>query len=319
MAKTRIQDVIQPEVFAPYVIERTTQLSALFRSGIVTDVKADLGTDLKEGGKTITMPFWTDLAGADVVLSDTDALTVNKISAKKDVAVMHFRGNAWAANDLAAQLSGDDPMDAIAELVASWWARMMQNTLISTLKGAFAAASAATNILDISGSAGAAALISGSTFIDAAQKLGDAQGVLASIAMHSAVRAALAKKDLIQTMRDSEGNVTFDTFMGKRIIVDDSMPVSEGVYTTYIFGAGAIGFSEGGILNPTETDRDILAADDIMTSRRAFVMHPRGIMWKGTPTGASPTNTELETGTNWERVYEAKNIRIVQFKHKISA
>jgi hypothetical protein len=33
----------------------------------------------------------------------------------------------------------------------------------------------------------------------------------------------------------------------------------------------------------------------------------------------SPTNTEFENGSNWTRVYENKNIRIVQFKHRIAA
>lgn len=319
MPKTQISDVIVPSVFVPYVIERTAELSALFQSGIVSRVGVALGGDLTEGGTTVNMPFWADLDGDDEVLSDTNALTPGKISAKKDVAVLHFRGKAWSANDLAAQLSGDDPMGAIAELVASWWARKQQKVLISTLKGAFAAASAAGNVHSINAGSGEAAVISGKTFIDASQKLGDAQDRLVAVAMHSATRAELAKKDLIQTIRDSEGRTLFDTFMGKRVIVDDSMPVAGDVYTTYLFGEGAVGYQEGGVLRATETDRDILAGDDVMTNRRAFILHPRGIMWKGSPTGASPTNTELEVGTNWERVYSNKNIRIVQFNHKIVA
>jgi len=33
--------------------------------------------------------------------------------------------------------------------------------------------------------------------------------------------------------------------------------------------------------------------------------------------GPTPSNTELATYQNWKRVYEAKNVRIVQFKHKL--
>lgn len=317
MAKTQIADVIVPQIFAPYVIERTAALSALWQSGIVSDVRAEIASDLTKGGTTIDMPFWTDLTGDDEILSDSNALSVDKISAKADVAVLHFRGKAWSGNDLAAQLAGDDPMKAIGELVAAWWARKMQSTLLSTLTGAFGAASMVGNVHDISAATDETAVIAGATFIDAAQKLGDAKDKLAAVAMHSATQAYLAKKDLIQTARDSEGRVVFDTFMGKRVIVDDSMPVADSVYTTYLFGAGAVGYTEGGVLKPNEVDRDILAGDDVMTSRRAFVLHPRGIMWKGSPTGASPTNTELATGTNWQRVYESKNIRIVQFKHRL--
>jgi hypothetical protein len=48
------------------------------------------------------------------------------------------------------------------------------------------------------------------------------------------------------------------------------------------------------------------------------VLHPRGVRWVGAPAGVSPTNTEFETGTNWSRVYDPKQIRIVQFVHKIA-
>ena len=38
MAATVLADVIVPEVFTPYMIERTTELSAFFQSGIVQTV-----------------------------------------------------------------------------------------------------------------------------------------------------------------------------------------------------------------------------------------------------------------------------------------
>jgi len=52
-------------------------------------------------------------------------------------------------------------------------------------------------------------------------------------------------------------------------------------------------------------------------NRRRFVLHPRGVKWVGSPAGSSATNAELATGTNWVRVYEPKNVRIVAFKHKL--
>ncbi len=319
MAKTQIADVIVPEIFIPYVIERTAELSALWASGIVSAVEPEnMPFDLNRGGQTISMPFWVDLDGDDEVLSDSVPLTTDKIQASLDLAVIHFRGRAWSANELAHQVAGDDPMGAIANLVAAWWSRRMQATTLSTLKGIFASASMASNVHDVSALAGDAALITGDTFIDAAQKLGDAQSVLTAIAMHSMTRASLAKRDLIETIRDSEGRTVFENFMGKRVIVDDGMPQTGGVYTSYLFGAGALGYKEGGVLTPVETDRNSLAHDDILINRRAFVLHPRGVAWRGTPTGASPTNTEIGVGTSWERVYEAKNIRMAKFVHKIA-
>lgn len=323
MAKTKISDIIVPEIWAPYVIRRSMELSALFQSGIITDIGNEIGTGLTAGGNTINMPYFADLSGDDEVLSDSAALEVDKISARKDVAVVHFRGKAWSVNDLARQLSGADPMQAITDLAATYWNRKMQTILLKTLAGALGAA--ASNVKDITdtsttpSSAQAPTGINAATFIDACQLLGDAQSQVVAVAMHSAVRSQLAKNDLIETIRDSEGRTVMETFMGKRVICDDGMPYDSSTqnYTTYIFGAGAVGYSEGGVLDAVETDRDSLAGDDVLINRRCFVLHPRGIKWKGTASGASPTNTELQTTSNWEKVYDTKQIPIIAFKHKL--
>ncbi|MFD1179215.1 major capsid protein [Paenibacillus puldeungensis] len=317
MGATKIADVIVPEVFNDYIIERTAQLSALVQSGIIVpDPQLDALAD--SGGTIINMPFWSDLSGDSQVLSDQTPLTVNKITSNKDQARLHTRGNAWGANDLAKALSGDDPMGAIGDLVAEYWNRDRQKMLFSTLKGVFAAASMSGNVSDISAATADAALISPATTIDAQYKLGDAAGKLTAFSMHSAVYAYLQKQRLIEYAVDPVTGVTFATYLGRRVIVDDGHPVSSGVYTTYLFGSGAIGFGNGAAPVPTETDRDSLQGEDILINRQHFVLHPRGVKWtEAGVTGVSPTNAELEAATNWTRVYENKNIRIVQFKHKI--
>lgn len=316
---TKIADVIVPEVFNPYVINRTMELSALFQSGIVEN-NAEFDRLASAAARTVHMPFWNDLTGDDEVLSDSAALTPTKITAGQDEAVILRRGKAWGANDLAAALAGDDPMRAIGDLVASYWARMMQKALISILNGVFSSASMAGNVHDISTQTGGAEVINASNFVDAVQKLGDAKSQLTGVVMHSAVEAALAKQDLIQYERPSAGSPEVPFYMGKRVIVDDSCPVNAGVYTTYIFGPGAIALGNG---NPvgfvaTETDRDSLAGEDYLINRKTYILHPRGVAFTSSSVaGSSPTNTELANGANWNRVYENKQIRIVQFRHKI--
>lgn len=317
MAVTRIADVIVPQIFNPYVTQRTAELSALVQSGvIVPDPQLDVLAS--SGGKLVNMPFWNDLTGADEVLSD-NVLTPEKITANQDQAVLLMRGKAWRTNDLAKALSGDDPMRAIGDLVSTYWARQRQKTLVSILKGVFASTSMANNLHDISANTGAAAVISGSTFIDAKTKLGDAADRLTAVAMHSATFAKLEKDNLISFIPNSQGVVEFPTYMGKRVIIDDGCPASAGVYTTYLFGEGAIGYGNGSAPVPTETDRDSLAGDDILINRQHFLLHPRGVKFtSASVAGASPTNAELETATNWSRVYENKNIRIVAFIHKLA-
>nr|WP_231607141.1 major capsid protein [Enterococcus faecalis] len=239
-AKTKIEDVIVPEVFNSYVIERTAELSALYQSGIVVK-DPELDALATAGGKLINMPFWQDLTGEDEVLSDTDSLETDKITASQDVAALLMRGKAWKVNDLSKALSGDDPMRAIGDLVAAYWARRQQATLLSVLKGVFGAASTKMNenSLDISAETGNDSAFTGETFLDASYKLGDAEEKLTAIAVHSSVYANLRKQNLIEFLLDSN-NTKIPTYMGKRVIVDDGMPVSGDVFTSYIFGQGLL-------------------------------------------------------------------------------
>jgi len=321
VTKTIITDVIVPSVFNPYVVERTAELSAFYQSGIIARSE-QLDTLARAGGKLINMPYWEDLDGPDEVLDDETALTVGKISASKDVAALLARGRAWSVNDLAKALSGDDPMKAIGDLVALYWARRFQSVLINTLAGIFGDSTTGMdgNIHDISaeGTAATRSIAAGTT-VDALYKLGDANQRLTGFAMHSATVAKLTKDDLIETIPGSEGKPTIKYFLSKPVVEDDGLPVENGVYTTYIFGQGAFGWGEGAAPVPTEMDRDSLAGDDILINRRHFILHPRGVAFKNVSVdGATPSNTELANYENWERVYEPKNVRIVQFKHKLA-
>lgn len=319
MAATKIADVIVPEVFNPYVVQRTAELSAFYQSGIIQTVDGLNVLGLR-GGTTIALPFFKDLTGEEEILSDTAPLGVDKITSAQDIAVLHARGKAWGVNDLARALSGADPMGAIADMTAAYWARRWQALILAELEGVFKSASMAGNVLDISGETGDAAVASSDTMVDAAYLLGDAASILTGYAMHSATLAYFVKLGLAQDeMIDYEGNIQPASFMGKRVIVDDGMPVASGVHTVYMFGQGAIGYGEGNAPVPTETDRDSLQGEDILINRAHFVMHPRGVRWIGTSSGVSPTNAELRVGTNWERVYENKQIRVVQVKFRTAA
>lgn len=314
MATTRISDVIVPEVFNPYVVQKTMEKSALYQSGIITN-NPELDRLATSGGTTINMPYWDDLSGDDEVLTDDGALTPGKITSGQDIAVLLMRGKAWSANDLAKALSGSDPMSAIGDLVADYWARRLQAALISELTGVFAAESMAGKVLNISGEV-TENMIDGESFLDALQLMGDAKDRLTGVIMHSATETKLRKNNLIATEFDSD-NKPISYFMEKRVIVDDGCPYADGVYTTYLFGQGAVGLGNGSAPVPTETDRDSLAGDDILINRKHFILHARGVKWIGTAAGSSPTNTELATGTNWSKVYDDKAIRMVKFVHKL--
>lgn len=317
---TRITDVIQPEVFTPYVIQRTMELSALVQSGIMQH-SAEFD-QLASGPNTIVnMPFWDDLTGDPEVMDDTGDTVPGKINANKDVARKQGWVKSFGANALAGHLAGDDPMRAIAELFASYWARQNQNILLSILDGVFASASMAEKVHDISAETGDAALISGNTLLDAFQLMGDAKDLLTGIMINSNVENYLAK----QGLKEGEINgIRVPQWQGKTVIVDDGMPfdTTTGVGIAYIFGAGAIAYGNGSDPNILQTEvvrKGLsLAGEDILVNRRLPLIHPRGVKWTETNVaGTFPDFDELEDGDNWDRVYEPKAVRIVKFVFKI--
>ena len=321
-AGTTLSDVINPTpLFLDYVTRRTSELSAIFSSGIATrDGQFDMLAS--EPAQVHNMPFFTDLTGdSENVVEGTD-LTADKIGSKMDASTTIRRAKMWSATDLSAQLSGADPMSAIGDLVAGFWARDHQKELLNILDGVFAATTMSDHILDISAKTGKAANFSGEGFIDAMQLMGDARNALTAVVMHSATKSYLDKLNLIQTIRQSDAT-SFDYYMGRRVIVDDGCPVDTDKYTTYLFGEGAIAYGVGSPvgMTPVETDRDKRKGSgvDYLISRKAFILHPRGVKWtnKTRANAESVSRAELKNGGNWERVYEPKQIRIVKFVHKL--
>ena len=159
-------------------------------------------------------------------------------------------------------------------------------------------------------------------FIDAEQKLGDAKAQLTGVCMHSATEAYLKKQNLIETVQPSN-DVAFGLYQGKRVIVDDGCPVADSVYTTYLFGNGAVALGNGNPVGfvPTETDRAKRKGSgiDYLINRKTMILHPRGIAWQNAVAekAEGPSRTEVADPKNWKPVYEPKQIRIVAFRHKL--
>lgn len=334
MAGTTLEDVIVPELFNPYVVNRTMELSALVQCGIIAN-SPEFDRLASQAAPTVNMPFFEDLTGESEQVIEGKDLEDSKIESNKDAAAVFRRAKMWSATDLSAAMAGTDPMLAIGDLVAVFWQRDLQKELIAVLNGIFGTIPAVTgdnaapaqtrlasNLLDISGKSGAAAQWSGSAFIDAEQLLGDAKAQLTGICMHSATEAALKKQNLIDTVQPSN-DVGFQTYQGKRIIIDDGCPVKNGVYTTYLFGNGAIALGNGSPAGfvPTETDRAKRKGSgvDYLINRRTNILHPRGVAFTNASVAKKegPSRAELQDPVNWEPVYEPKQIRIVAFKHKL--
>lgn len=332
MPITKIADVIVPELFNRYVINRTMELSALVRSGIVVN-SPEFDRLASEAARTHNMPFFEDLTGDSEDTLEDVKMTPAKIGSNEDVSTTLLRQKMWASTNLSAALAGSDPMKAIGDLVAGFWARDMQKELIALLAGIFGTYTPeggtvttpmSAHILDLTKQTAAAAkIISASAFIDACQLMGDAQGLLTDVAMHSATKAYLKKQNLIETERDST-DVEFDTYQGRRVTVDDGCPVDkDGTYTTYLFSQGAVALGNGSPVGhvATEVDRDKQTGGgvDYLINRKAYILHMRGVAYTGAVREhvETPTREELKKAENWNPVYESKQLRVVALKHKI--
>lgn len=319
---TTLQDIINPTpFFTDYVVNRTEELSAIFQSGILTR-DSQFDELASEPAQVHNMPFFNDLTGDSEDIIEGQDLTADKITSNQDTSTTIRRAKMWSSTDLAAQLSGTDPMKAIGDLTAGFWARDHQKELLNILDGVFSSASMTGHVLNITDGVGKAANFSGEAFIDAMQLMGDARNSLTAVVMHSATRSYLDKLNLIQTIRQSDA-VSFDTYMGRRVIVDDGCPVDTDKYTTYLFGEGAIAYGVGNPvgLKQAAVDRDEKKGSgiDYLIMRKAFILHPRGVAWQNKTRAhvESVSRDELKDSKNWKRVYDPKKIRIVKFVHKL--
>lgn len=322
MAETALADMIVPTRFHEYVLEVSAEVSRFRRSGIMADLTEILDGDIK--GKGVDMPFFNDLQGDDQLIDDTEDLTINNITSDQDYAVILRRALVYGSTDIAGDVGGSDPMQAIAARMSDRWDKVNQKTLVAICTGAMAATNMTGNVFDISGLTGGAENFDKSAYIDAGGLLSDTQDSLVGMAIHGHTYTEMKQQDQIEFEKDSEGKPTIPFYNGKYVVVDDGMPKDGDVYTSYLFGPGAIGYAEGLAKKPIALDREELKGGgmEYIVHRRHFTMHPRGIKWEpqsGVPAKQSVSNAELAVGTNWERVYEPKNIRIVQFKHKLAA
>lgn len=332
MAEVRLSDIIEPRTFLRYMFNRTKVNSALFQSGALHSDPA-ISSFLSGGGKTVDLPFWNDLGdGTDPNIGSDNPATVAgtaKIAAADEVAIRHNRNKGWSTTRLAGLLAGDDPMKRIAEHTGDWWSRAMNNHLINTLKGVFAdnAANDGGDMrkvigTDAVGAPSAAELISADAILDTAQTMGDSQEVLSLLMMHSVVFNRLKKLNLIDFIPDARGEVNFPTYLGKKLVISDTCPAVAGanriLYSTYLVGYNTIAYDEVPPPLPVEVFRYPAQGNgqgvDQLWTRRQYVMHPHGLAWTSSSmAGSSPTNAELATTANWNRIYaERKQVALAE-------
>lgn len=332
---TRISDVVVPAVFSPYVQQLSQEKSRLIQSGAIV-VDEALNTALAGGGLTYNEPSFKDLDNESENSSSDDNTTDStpkKIGTATEIQVRLSRNQSWSSMDLTGDLAGKDPMEAIANRVANYWAKRHQAAFVATMNGVFADNAAAPSgtdthtqndmTFDISGASFAAGTtnFSAEAFINATTTMGDSMGDLTMVMMHSIVYSTAQKNNLIDFVPDSEGRINIPMFLGREVIVDDGVPFTGEVFNTWLFGAGAVRSGMGSPKVPTEVDRKPSAGNgggqDLLYNRTEWIIHPVGHAYIGTSPVGGPTNAatsnNLAAAGSWSRVFpERKQVKIAR-------
>jgi len=336
MASTLLSDVIIPAVYMSYSAVDSPELSAFYESGAAVR-NSVLDNAFSAGGTTVHMPFWKDLDATIEPNYSTDnpadVAVPNKVVAGEMLARVANMNQAYSAADLVSELAGSNPMQRVRNRFGTYWTRQWQRRIIATVQGVLAKnvatySSDMVNSIALETTVGvtSANLFSRAAFTGAIFTLGDHFGQVVAIAVHSIVYKRMIDNDDITFERPSQtdpnipisagGSVPY--FLGKRVIVDDNMPVVAGTtsgfkYVSALFGEGVIGYGENSPLVPVEVRREPAQGNggglEQLWERKSMVIQPFGHKFlSGSVAGQSPTLAELKLAANWDRVIERKNV-----------
>lgn len=308
---TTLNDVIEKLNQTGYSNEQSMEANELYQSGVIVS-NPQIQAGANSGGRTVSLPFWADLSKDEPNISD-DAVgnraTPLVVEGKEQVARISQLNQAWTATDLAVEVAGSDPLTSVRSRLNTYWAEQFQRRLVASMTGIVADSVANHDsdlIVDKTGTAFSAAGV-----VRAAQTAGDRKKMFTSLVVHSEIEALMSEQELIEYVKDSEGNLVIPTFKGLQLIIDDEVENDGTTFDCYLLGRGAFGAAAGNPKNALESDRDALACNgggnEVLVSRTSPIVHPTGFQFTDTSVGgASPTLAELRLAANWDRVMTSR-------------
>ena len=323
---TTLDQIVHSDAFGNYVNRDSIEKNPLFQAGLVNADRDFAAAIAKNGGtthKTVLVPNFADIDGDTQDLVDGTPILSDKLGTDYEELPAIGKAKAIAFYDSTVDLTVADPARRIADRIAPYWARQNKKFLLSALKGALAVDAFSDNVLDAT-DAEDGGVLTNDVVQAAFQLLGDNQDILTTIYCHSAVALKLKNigtSQYVQNLKD--GQMTIDAYQGKRILKDDALAPTSGVYPVYILGPGALVMNALPCENPYETKREADYSRTTVYTRKRYVLGPRGFKY----TVPSPravvangaTNAELEAKANWGLVWEPKRIPIVKLLCRIAA
>ena len=337
---TTLNEVIDTIVYQDLPAVNSPEKTAFFESGVVTQ-NALLDNIANQPGFTCDLPFWGDLnqAAAPNISSDNPGANAvpGLIAQGHQIGRKACLNNGWSVMDLASEIAmGPKAMERIKERVEKYWMRQWQRRILAACNGILVHndnVDGGDMVFDVAGATNAdvnaATVFSRINFTSAAFTMGDAVDGISAIAVHSVVYKRMVDNGDIIFVRPQDGSLDVPTFLGKRVIVDDLMPVVPAAgaapgdaaprYTSILFGAGAFGYGNGTPEIPVEVERlpsaGLGGGQETLWVRKSWLLHPLGYQCNaiGGPIPANPAGYSLAELANpgiYTRVVERKNVPI---------
>ena len=314
---TQLADVVIPQEFTAYTIQNSVVSTALFESGVLVQ-NGEISSQLHAGAQQFVSAYWNDLPDveADITTDDPTVLSVpQKLTSGKQIIRKSFLHCSWSSMALASELAGSNPLQVLQNRVTAYWDRQCEKRVIATMNGVLqsnVANNSGDMVYDVTGAT--TSTFNANAVIGAAATLGDRLEDVKFIAMHSAIYVTALQNDEIQFIPQSQG-LPIKTYRGLGVLIDDNLSPAFGVYTTVLFGLGALGY---GLTDPrvapgTEVYHLPQAGNgggqDTLHSRVNLAIHPLGYQWvEGNLATDSPAIADLSSGTHWLRVAPRKAI-----------
>lgn len=176
------------------------------------------------------------------------------------------------------------------------------NTAIAALVAAISNQAAATN--DVSATAG----INYGSINGAHAKFGDRSGDLVAQVMNGATYHKLIGQNLTNTPQLFQAqNVRVVDILGKAVIVTDAPALylagtpNKDFVLSLVPGAATV-FDGSDVISNIETKNGQTRIETTMQVDYTFGLALKGYSWDETNGGKSPTDAELKTGSNWDKV-----------------
>ena len=138
MAETRIAEIYEPLTFNAAVQEKQAELNRFLQSGVMVNDPM-LTAMAATGGRTGELPFFAPLSTAtdpDIMTDDpTNLATPGDISFKKMIWYLAPLHRSWSTMNLARDLALEDPMAAITNRVAKYWATAFEKRVLASAVG----------------------------------------------------------------------------------------------------------------------------------------------------------------------------------------